>query len=437
MLESCLFKQVKLVLPEGIFEGDLFIQNGKIANIGPSLSAKAEQIINDKGLCLIPGGIDPHVHFREPGNEHKENLYSGSKAAVSGGITSFFDMPNTAPSTTSIESLETKKAIAAKTSLANYNFYIGASGDNLDDLKNVTRVPGIKIYVGSTTGTLLVDQIDMLRRIFNETKQLIAVHSEDEALVQHNYKVYAGSTNVLDHYKIRSAEAAIKCSKELIALALETNTRLHICHLTTKEEAEFIKQTNRKDLISCEVTAQHLLTYGPDIYDKWGTFAQINPPIRERYHQEGLWTALLDGTIDCMGSDHAPHTIAEKSQVFGKAPSGMPGVETTLPLLLNLVHQKKLSLEQVVRLTSSKVAQLFNIKNKGQLSKGYDADLVLVDLNKSRQITKQNTVSKCGWSIFEGQTVTGLPIATFVNGQLVYREGDFFEKFKGKEVEFN
>jgi len=436
MIESLLIKGVQLVLPTGLFEGDVFVQNGRIADIGPSLSHAAELTIDEQGLCLIPGGIDPHVHFREPGATHKESLYTGSKAAVSGGITSFFDMPNTSPSTTTLEALDAKKKIASDTSLANYNFFIGASGDNLDALIAATDVPGIKIYVGSSTGSLLVDTIELLRPIFEQTSLPIAVHSEDEALVQENYRKYAGSTDVMDHLNIRSTEAAIRCTKQLVSLALECNKRLHVCHLTTKDEAEYLKAVNRKDLISTEVTAQHLLTYAPDVYENWGTFAQINPPIRAKEHQQALWKALLDGTIDCMGSDHAPHTIAEKEQPFGKAPSGMPGVEHTLPLMLNLVHENKVSLEQVVNWVCKKPAELYNIKHKGSLTVGYDADMVLLDLKKSQTITKDNIVSNAGWSIFEGQTLTGWPIATFVNGQLVYREGDFFESVKGKAIAF-
>ena len=434
MIESTLFKDIEIVTPNGVHQGDLLIKEGKIAAIEPVINETAEEVIQETGLTILPGVIDPHVHFRDPGATHKEDLESGSKAAASGGVTSFFDMPNTNPATISVEAMQAKKDYASTTSLVNYNFFIGATADNLRELQDVENVPGIKIYVGSSTGSLLVDQDEILDQIFRDTSKLIAVHSEDEAMIQEKMKEFKGSTNVLDHEKIRSAEGALKCTQFLCELALKHKHRLHICHLTTKQEVEYLKSLGKQPFISTEVTPQHLLTYSPDIFERWGTKAQINPPIRSRDHQEALFKGLKEGVIACIGSDHAPHLASEKAKPFGQAPSGMPGVETSLPVFLNLVDQGYFSLQDCVRLMSFMPAQLFKVKNKGQLTVGYDADCVVIDRKGKHQIDQSSLVTKAKWSVFEGLTLTGKPIATFVNGQCVYREGSFFTDVKGTEI---
>ena len=436
MIDSLLIKGVDIVFETETKHGDVLIEHGKIKDIGPSINAEAETEINESGLTLLAGAIDPHVHFRDPGATHKEDLSSGSKAAASGGVTSFFDMPNTKPSTTSIQSMQEKKELAAQTSCVNYNFFMGATKDNMTDCIQAENIPGIKIYVGSSTGSLLVDGEDELTQIFSKAKRLIAIHSEDEALIKENQQRYAHSENVEDHNRIRSVEGALKCTQKCVSLAIKHQARLHICHLSTKDEYLYLKSLNRPDLISTEVTPQHLLLHAPEIYQKWGTFAQINPPIREKDHQESLMNGLLDGTIACIGSDHAPHTKDEKNKAFGKAPSGMPGVETSVPLLLTGVNQKKWTLQDLTRWVSLAPAHLFNIENKGQIKAGYDADLMLVDLNHRHMLSNQQTQSKCGWTIFNGFQAQGKPIMTLVNGQVVYREGDFFTDIKGKEVKF-
>lgn len=436
MLESILLKDIEIITPTDSYHGDMLVKNGKIAAIEPNINASAEYVIKEKGLTVIPGVIDPHVHFRDPGATHKEDIASGSHAAASGGVTTFFDMPNTNPATITREAMAQKKAHAATQSSVNYNFYIGATADNLSELQTVENVPGIKIYVGSSTGSLLVDQADALERIFSETDKIIAVHSEDEAMFRQKLSEYSNSTNVKDHEFIRSAEGALKCTKMLCELAIKHNHRLHICHLTTKEEVDYLRSLNKSPLITTEVTPQHLLTFSPDIYDQWGTKAQINPPIRSQEHQIALFNALKEGVIQCMGSDHAPHLEQEKNQPFGQAPSGMPGVETSLPLLLNLVDQGHFSLVECCLKMATIPAQIFKIKNKGQLAVGYDADFVLIDRKGQYQITKKSLQTKAQWSIFEGKNITGKPIATYVNGQCVYREGSFFTDIKGQEVQF-
>ncbi|MBG91322.1 MAG: dihydroorotase [Actinobacteria bacterium] len=439
MIESVLFKGVQLLKGQDIVTGDVWIEAGKIKAVQPQLSASAEQVIHEPNLLLMPGVIDAHVHFRDPGHAHKETLYSGSRAAASGGVTTFFDMPNTNPATTTLAAMAQKKQVAAETSLVNYNFFIGATPHNLDDLCQVENVAGIKIYVGSSTGDLLVDGHEALSQIFASANKLIAVHSEDEATIRANQQQYQGSENVSDHNRVRSPEAAILCTQRLCELALAHQQRLHICHLTTQEEAEYLTQNwaQFQSVISTEVTPQHLHFVAPDLYEKWGTFGQINPPIRDQRHQDALWQALLSGVIGMIATDHAPHQVSEKALPYGQAPSGMPGVEWVLPVMLEYMNQGRMSLAQVSHWLSAGPAQTFGILNKGHIKPGYDADLVLVDLSANREVTREQCVSKCGWSPYEGLRLRGWPVATMVNGQVVYREGDFFEDIKGKEVQLS
>lgn len=436
MHDSILFKQIDLVLPDGIKKGDLLVKHGKIAAIDWQLPAHAEEIVSGNGLTLMPGGIDPHVHFRDPGFPEKETLETGSKAAASGGITSFLDMPNTNPATVTCDALEKKKYLASQTSLINYNFFIGATTENLEELIKAKNIPGIKVFMGSSTGTLLVDKQADLEAIFERTPHLIAVHAEDEDIVQANKQRYAQSQDVADHIKIRTPEAALKATQRAVALSNRFKKRLHICHLTTQEEAEFLALAKPGTLVTTEVCVQHLLLEAPQVYKKLGTLAQINPPIRERRHLEALWKALYAGTIDCVATDHAPHTLAEKAHPFGKAHSGMPGVETSLPLMLNQYNLKRCTLEQVVHWMSTAPAQLYGMKNKGKLSVGYDADLTLLDLKAKKTIENGNLHTKVNWSAFHGETLQGWPVMTVVHGNPVYREGDFFTQIKGKEILF-
>jgi dihydroorotase len=433
--ESVLFKRVLIVTADESKEGDVLVENGKISKIEPHISAHAELIIDEPGLALFPGVIDTHVHFREPGLEKKETIYSGSKAGVSGGVTSFFEMPNTNPLAVTVATVEAKKKIASETSLSNYNFFIGANKENIEELYKIENVPGIKIFVGSSTGNMLVDTDEHLIPIFKQqSNRLIAIHSEDEAQVRRNAEIYKDSTDVKDFLKIRTVEAAISSTKRMVAMALGHNRRLHVCHLTTQEEAEFLAALPNRGQVTTEVSPQHLFLWAPDIYDKIGTFAQINPPIREKRHADALWKALKSGVIQSIGTDHAPHRISEKENVFGRAPSGMPGIETSLSLLLTQAAAGRCSINEIVKWMCESPASVYKIENKGYLKEGYDADLVLVDLKKKKRIERKDIVSKCGWSAFEGVEITGVPIATFVNGNLVFREGDFFEETKGKEV---
>ncbi len=438
MIESVLIKKSAIVLPDGTLrEGDILIENGKITQLGPSLNVSAEQVIEETGLVVMPGVIDPHVHFRDPGSPQKETIETGSKAAAAGGVTSFLDMPNTTPLATTQHEIDKKHDIASKTSLINYGFYIGATTDNLDELRRVHGVAGIKIFMGSSTGSLLVATEKDLDPIFSETSHLIAVHAEDEAMVLDNKRKFEGSTSVFDHTKIRTPEAALKATQLAVSLSEKHKKRLHICHLTTQEETEFLRQHKAGTLVTTEVSPQHLLLFGQDLYEELGTLVQINPPIRESdRHTRALWLALKDGIVDCIATDHAPHTLEEKAQPFGKAHSGMPGVETSLQLILTLMNQKLCSIHDVARWMSEAPARVFNMKHKGKIAVGYDADLILVDTKARRTIENKTQHTKVKWSAFNGWVTQGAPIATFVNGQMVYREGQFFESIKGKAITF-
>ena len=441
MIESILIKAIDIVFEDAVKNGDIYIENGKIIDIGPYLNYSAEKEINGKGLTALPGVIDPHVHFREPGAEWKETIYSGSKAAVSGGVTSFFDMPNTKPSCITEKTIQQKKEIASASSLINYNFFIGATHTNLEELNKTENIPGIKIFMGSSTGNLLVDDMESLTSIFSTGSRLIAIHSEDEPTIKKNEERTDLPDNVFAHNMIRTPEAAVKCTNKATQLALKHNRRLHICHVTTKDEVDILRNLRtglsdeKKYLITGEVSPQHIFLHLPDIYDNLGTFGQINPPLRHVEHCLGLWEGLKDSTLSFIGTDHAPHTVDEKKKPYGEAPSGMPGVETSLPLLLNQVDKGNCTLQDISNWMSGNQALLYNIQNKGFLKVGYDADIVLVDTKKKKKISNETVVSKCGWTAFDGTECTGWPVATIVNGQVVFREGDFFEDIKGKEIQ--
>lgn len=426
MKESTLFKNIQMVLPEGVRQGDVLVVGDRVSKIAPSLSDSADEVIADSGLTLMPGCIDTHVHFREPGATHKETIASGSKAAVSGGVTTFFDMPNNSPATINVDELHWKKQRALDSSYANYNFYIGATLDNLDELIKAENCPGIKIFMGSSTGNMLVDDQKILDDIFKYANKPIVIHSEDETMVRDNMDRYKGSTDVSDHMNIRTPEAALACTKRAVALAKKHQQRLHILHLTTAEEVDWLMAQDLPPYITVEVCIQHLLLHAPRVYEQLGTFAQINPPLRSSAHADRLWHGLRQGLISSIVTDHAPHLIEEKHQPFGQAPSGMPGVETLLPLTLQFYHQKNATLNDVSRWLSGAPQRLFNIDRRGQILPGYFADFVVVDLDASWIIENKTTVSQCGWSAFDGWKGKGKPVMTFVNGQMVFREGEFF-----------
>jgi dihydroorotase len=431
---STLIQNATVMTPQGPVAADVWVENGVIKSVGASLKAPGAKILDAKGLTLIPGAIDPQVHFRDPGMEWKEDLGTGSRAAAAGGVTGFLEMPNTSPNTITAGLMEAKKKIAASKCLVNYNFFIGATPDGLPDLLSTPNVCGIKIFMGASTGSLLVDKLADLDRIFSQGRRLIAVHAEDEALIRENKTRYAGVTGVENHALIRSPEVALRATRVAVELSRKYNRRLHILHMTTQEEAEYLAAMKSGLPVSAEVCPQHFLLHAPECYDNLGTYAQMNPPLREKRHGDALWHALKTGVIDCIATDHAPHTREEKDKGFPHAPSGMPGVETSLPLMLNRVNQGLCTLGEVVKWMCENPARLYGIKNKGRIQAGYDADLVLIDMNRERTIENGKLQTKVNWSPYNGWKTKGWPVVTMVNGNVVYREGEFFTEVLGREM---
>lgn len=435
MIESLLFKSVEMVYQGQLICGDVFVKNGRIEAIGPSLTVSAEQEICEKGLSLIPGAIDSHVHFREPGLMQKEDFFTGTRAAAAGGVTTVLDMPNTQPPTITNVLLEQKRALVRDRAVVNYGFFLGATADNFDEIQHVENIAGIKLFLGSSTGGLLVARRSDIERLFQETRHLIAVHAEDEAEIVKNRQKYPHPT-ILEHMKIRSEDGVIKAVEFVVSLAQEYHKRLHLCHVSTRQEVELLKNLSDRSLISAEVSPHHLFFSALDVYKRFGTLAQVNPPIREAQHTAALWEGLKSGAIDMIATDHAPHLMAEKQQPFGQAPSGVPGVETVLPVMLNAVHKKQCQLTDVVRWLCEQPAARFKMAHKGKLAVGYDADLVLIDRKHGRAVSNKGLYTRCQWSLFDGQLFTGWPVATFVRGQCVFREGDFSRVCFGEEVRF-
>ena len=431
-----IIKNGSLVSSKGIIKKDIYVKNGKIEKIESELNIECENVIDAQNLYVMPGAIDPQVHFREPGLTHKEDIASGARSAVAGGVTTFFEMPNTNPSTITVELLNQKNEIASKTSVANYSFFLGATHENIEEIKKIKSNCGLKIFMGSSTGDLLVDSDAALDEIFKHCEKVIAIHSEDEKILQKIAKKGIGET-FTDHPQARPVEAAVTSTVKAINLALKYKKRLHILHLSTAEEVEIIRKHKHTNLITAETTPQHLLLSAPSIYEEKGAFAQMNPPIRTKRHQDELWRGMLDGTIECIATDHAPHTLEEKKLPYGQAPAGMPGVQTSLPLMLDQVSKKKITIEQVVKWMCENPVKVYNIKNKGFLKTGYDADITIVDMNLEKVITASEMQSKCGWTVFDGQKIKGAPITTIVNGNIVYEKGKIIDTIKGKMVEFN
>jgi dihydroorotase len=425
-----------LVGPEGRGEADVGIIDGKVAAIGSLQPSAAKETFDARGLHLLPGVIDSQVHFREPGLTHKEDLGSGSAGAALGGVTCFFEMPNTDPNTTTAEALAWKVARARATSWVDFAFYVGATQENAAQLGELEQLPGcagVKVFLGSSTGTLLVDDPVVLERVLRSGVRRVACHSEDEARLQERKPLTAGKS-VHFHPEWRDEECAVRSTTALLALSRRVGRKVHVLHVTTAGEVPLLAAA--KPLVSCEVTPQHLTLFAPECYDRLGTRAQMNPPIRSRAHHEALWKGVSDGVFDVLGSDHAPHTLEEKARPYPQSPSGMPGVQTLLPVMLNHVAEGKLSLERLVQLTSAGPARVFGLKDKGVIKAGADADLTLVDLKRAHVFTAQEMANKSGWSPFEGMTVQGFPVATLVRGQVVMRDGALLGAPSGQPAGF-
>lgn len=439
-----LIKNATIVNEGQLFKGDVLIEDERIAEITtPGQIANADKIIDAEGKYLFPGCIDDQVHFREPGLTHKAEIYTEAKSAVAGGVTSYMEMPNTVPNTFTKQLLEEKYTRASVVSLANYSFYMGASNDNIDEVLNTNpkNVCGVKIFMGSSTGNMLVDNRDTLEALFSKCKMLIATHCEDEATIKHNTQVYkekyGDAVPVECHPLIRSEEACYTSSSMAVELAKKHNTRLHILHISTAKEIALFD--NSKPLKEKRITAEaciHHLWFSDADYTTKGNFIKWNPAIKKASDREAILKAVLDNRIDVIATDHAPHTKEEKLQPYVKAPSGGPLVQHSLNAMLELYHQKKITLEKIAEKMAHAVADCFRIENRGYIRKNYFADLVLVDLNKTFTVEHQNILSKCGWSPFENQEFHSVITHTFVNGHLVYSNGIFDETKKGKRLEF-
>jgi len=445
-MKEILIKNAQIVNEGIIYESDILIKNGFIDKIDKQIELMdtSTQVIDAEGKLLIPGIIDDQVHFREPGLTHKATIASESRAAVAGGITSFIEMPNTIPQATTQKLLEDKFNIAAKTSYANYSFMFGGTNDNLEELLKTDpqKVAAIKLFLGSSTGNMLVDDEEVLKKIFSSTKMLIAVHCEDEATIRNNLenaKAQFGEDIPIEmHPQIRSVEACYLSSSKAIALAKETGARLHVFHLSTAKETVLFR--NDIPLEEKQITAEvctHHLWFDDSFYKEKGTLIKWNPAVKSKKDKEGLWKALLDDRIDVIATDHAPHTKDEKDQVYTKAPSGGPLVQHTLQAMIECHKQGKISLEKLVEKMCHNPAKLFNIEKRGFVKKGYYADLVLVDLSTKETVSKDNILYKCGWSPFEGNTFSSSVSYTFVNGNLIYSHGKFNDIIKGKRLTFN
>ena len=414
---------------------DLAISGGKIAAIG-DVGGNAAEIVDCKGLHILPGVIDSHVHFREPGLTHKEDLEAGSRGAVLGGVTAVFEMPNTDPTTTDAAALADKVARGRHRMHCDFAFYIGATRENTHQLGELERLPGaagVKVFMGSSTGSLLVEDDESVRAVLKAIRRRAAFHSEDEYRLRERMHLCVEG-DPRSHPVWRDAQAALMCTERLMRLARETGKRVHVLHVTTREEAEFL--AGYKDVATAEATPAHLTLAAPDCYERIGTLAQLNPPIRDAEHQQGLWRGIAGGVIDSVGSDHSPHTREEKAHSYPKTHSGMPGVQTLVPLMLDHVNAGRLSLERFVDLTSAGPARIFGIANKGRIAAGYDADLTVVDLKRHQQITNSWIASRVGWTPYDGMNVTGWPVGTFVRGKKVMWENTLRDMASGEAVKF-
>lgn len=432
---SLIIRNARIARPDGgTVDGDLACEAGRIARIGRGIDAEARESIDAGGRLLLPGVIDPHVHLRDPGMEYKEDLATGSRAAARGGVTSFLEMPNTDPATITRARLAEKLTRAARKCMVNYGFFMGATPDNLDELNTAAPTPGIKIFMGCSTGGLLVDKDEDLERIFANGERIICVHAEDEQRMHARKQQFAGRNDPAVHSEIRDNEAARIATARSLAFSKKYRRRLHIMHLSTHEEVELLRQ-DKPGWVKAEVSPNHLFLNDSE-YARQGTLVQMNPPMRKPADNAALWTALHDGTIDFIGTDHAPHTLEEKRKPYGQAPSGMPGIETSLPLMLTEVRAGRCTLAQIQRWMCYGPAEAYGIANKGKILEGWDADLTLVDLDAARTVRHEDIVSKCAWSPYAGRELSGWPLYTVVAGTVVYDNGRFRDGVLGQALRF-
>ncbi|MBO6826591.1 MAG: dihydroorotase [Sneathiella sp.] len=430
-----LIKNGTVVSHRGIDQLDIAIRDEKIVAIGNLKDVSAKEAIDATGLHVLPGVIDSQVHFREPGLEHKEDLATGTAAAALGGVTAIFEMPNTNPLTLTAKDMADKVRRGREKAWTDFAFFIGAAAENVENLPMLERqegVSGVKLFMGSSTGSLLVDNDEDIRRVLSSGVRRVAIHAEDEPRLLE--RRHLAVDTVLNHPVWRDEVVAYRATERVLKIARETGRRIHVLHITTKEEIELLAKY--KDVATVETTPQHLTLSSPDCYERLGSYAQMNPPIRGEEHRQGLWQGVRDGVVDVIGSDHAPHTKEEKANAYPASPSGMPGVQTLLPLLLDHHNKGELSLSHLMDLTSAGPARIYGVAGKGRIALGYDGDLTLVDLKRKQEITGDWLASKCGWSPFEGDTVTGWPVGTIIRGRQVMRDGELLGASGGEPVKF-
>ena len=434
-MTDLIIKNGNCFIDDNLVSTDIAIKDKKIVKIGKNLT-DAKEIIDAKGLTVLPGCIDTQTHFREPGSTDTEDLHSGSRAAIAGGITSVFEMPNTNPPTSNMKEFQRKLDLAKNRMYCNYAFYFGATADNADDLASLEGLEGccgIKLFAGSSTGNLLVAEENDIEKVFKNASKVVAVHSEDEEILNRNKKLIKEG-DVHTHPIWRSDECAISSTRRIVRIAERYKKKAHILHVTTKQEIDFLSQ--HKGNITFEITPQHLTIYAPDCYNKLGTYAQMNPPLRDKSHYDRLWYAVRNNLNDTIGSDHAPHLKENKEKKYPNSPSGMPGVQTLMPVMLNHVNEGKLTLSQLVKLVCENPVKIFGIKNKGFLKEGFDADFTIVDMNKSIEIKNENIESKCGWTPFDGYKFNGTPIATIIAGNIKMLNGKILGDANGTPLQF-
>ena len=416
---------------------DIGIKDGKIISMGNLKKELSLKVVNCSNLVILPGVIDTQVHFRDPGLTHKEDIESGSKSAVLGGITAFCEMPNTKPLTVSEFELRKKIEKSEKVSWCDYSFFVGATSKNIPNLnvyEKLTGCAGVKIFMGSSTGELLVHDYEMLLKIMENGSRRVAVHAEDEERLKDRFKFYNKYNDARYHPTWRDPKSALLATKKIMDIANKANRPLHILHISSANEMKLLQKKSR--LISVEVTPQHLTLNSPECYNKLGTYAQMNPPIRSKYHQDELWKGIENGTVDVIGSDHAPHTIEEKQIEYPNSPSGMPGTQTMLPLMLNEVSKNKIKLSKLVSLLCTRPAEIYKMKNRGKIEEGYLASLTVIDLNLVKSLKKSDIKSRCAWSPFTDKLLKGWPVMTIINGDIAMQNQTLRNRPKVQEIIF-
>jgi len=432
---SLIIKNGSCYIDGKLTKTDIGLSGGKIKKIG-KIELNSSKVYDATDKVVLPGIIDTQVHFREPGSTDAEDLESGSMAAVLGGVTSLFEMPNTNPPTANLVEFDKKLKAAKNRMHSNYAFYFGATPDNteqLADLKNVEGCCGVKLFAGSSTGNLLVDKEADIEKVISSSDRIVSIHSEDEDIIKLRKK-FIKKGDVHSHPEWRNVECAMSSTRRVVKIAERYNKKIHVLHVTTKDEVDFLAM--HKKNVTFETTPQHLTLYAPDCYDKLGTYAQMNPPLRSKEHYDRLWVAIKNNIVDVLGSDHAPHLKVNKDKEYPDTPSGMPGVQTIFPVMLDHVNNEKLSLKQLINLMCENPCRIFGIKNKGYIKEGFDADLTIADMNKEVVIKDEMIASKCGWTPFNNYKVKGFPVGTIVNGNLVMSDGKIVLESKGQPLKF-